>query len=184
MAGFQQDRVALEREMRECLTEIERRQSLRQKSGIPPFVSLPKWTSPSSPTAQVLRGAIAFVVLMLIGAGFAAVLLPDSFHFARSTDSIGVPIGVPESASTENLAQNVETSAHLLRNIHCLTVRWFASRTAMIRRRFNHSTECLTTRELRLEWETRTWPWGKRLEKWIQQETAQLSRLAMALGWA
>ena len=104
-----QDPVALEREMRECLTEIEHRQSLRRKFGIPAFVALPKWTSPSSPTAQVLRGAIAFVVLVLIGAGFAAVLLPDSFHFTRSTDSIGVPIGVPESAPTNNPAQNVQS---------------------------------------------------------------------------
>lgn len=101
-----QDPVALEHEMRDCLTEIERRQSIRRKLGIPNLVALPRWTTAPTPAAQILRGAIAFVLLLLVGAGFAAVLLPDSFHTTRPAKEIGVPIGVSEPASTTHMVQN------------------------------------------------------------------------------
>jgi serine/threonine protein kinase len=92
-----QDPVALENEMRNCLTALERRQSIRQKLGIPMMAAIPKVTRGSSPAAQALRGAIAFAVLLLIAAGVTAAFFPGILHFNRSANEIGVPIGVPQA---------------------------------------------------------------------------------------
>src|SRR5207302_1915358 len=58
-----QDPVALEQEMRECLTKIERRQAIGRKLGIPLAAVIPRKTKgpkkPATPLAQVLRGVVA-----------------------------------------------------------------------------------------------------------------------------
>ncbi len=92
-----QDPVALEKEMRSCLTTLERRQSFRRKFGLP--AAIPRVTRSTTPFAQILRGAIAFAVLLLIAAWATAAFFPHALHFNRATNDIGVPIGVPQTAS-------------------------------------------------------------------------------------
>src|SRR5256714_2120699 len=64
-----QDPVALEREMRDCLTKIERRQAIGRKLGIPLAAVIPRKSKqpkePATPLAQVMRGVVAFAVLIL-----------------------------------------------------------------------------------------------------------------------
>src|ERR1051326_5563392 len=64
-----QDPVALEKELLGFLTTVEKRGSIRKKLGIPTFATVPKWTASSRPAAQVLRVAIAFALLLVVGAG-------------------------------------------------------------------------------------------------------------------
>src|SRR5256714_6939448 len=70
-----QDPVALEKEMRDCLTKIEKRQAFGRKLGIPLAAVIPRKAkqpkAPASPLAQVVRGVVAFAVLIL-AAGTAA----------------------------------------------------------------------------------------------------------------
>lgn len=101
-----QDPVALENEMRNCLTALEQRQLLRRKFGIPTIAALSRTSARARPVAQVLRGAIAFALLLLIAAGVTAAFFPRLLHFNRSAEDIGVPIGVPEPQSSGALAQN------------------------------------------------------------------------------
>ena len=96
-----QDPVALQKEMLNCLAGLERRQAVRRKLGIPPIVAWPRFTRSGTPGAQILRGAIAFALLLLVGAGVTAAFFPRVLRFNRSADEIGVPIGVaPKSANT------------------------------------------------------------------------------------
>src|SRR5260370_38487029 len=64
-----QDPVALEHQMRDCLTKIERRQAIGRKLGIPLAAVIPKKSEqpkePATPLAQVLRGFVAFAVFIL-----------------------------------------------------------------------------------------------------------------------
>jgi len=85
-----QDPVVLEKEMRQCLTTLERSQSIRRKLGIPTTVD-------ATPVAQVVRGAIAFALLVFVAAGVAAAFFPGVLRLGRSPKEIGVPVGVPQS---------------------------------------------------------------------------------------
>jgi serine/threonine protein kinase len=101
-----QDPVALEAELRKYLTKLERRQSVLRKLGIPTMAALPRSSLTARPAVQILGGALAFAALVLVGAALAATLFPNArfFHFTRSPDKIGVPIGVAEPAKA--LVQN------------------------------------------------------------------------------
>src|SRR6266536_5321547 len=70
-----QDPVALEQQMRDCLTKIERRQAIGRKLGIPLAAVIPKKSKqpkePAKPLAQVFRGFVAFVVFILAAAAAA-----------------------------------------------------------------------------------------------------------------
>jgi serine/threonine protein kinase len=105
-----QDPVALEDEMRKCLTKLERRESLRQKLGIPAAKIIPRSTTMLTPGRQILAGSVAFVLLIAAVTAIAAFLLPrDSIPFLRAShpiDKIGVPVGVPETAARTAVAQN------------------------------------------------------------------------------
>ena len=92
-----QDPVVLEKEMRQCLTTLERSQSIRRKLGIPTMVALPQSTVSATPVAQVVRGAIAFALLVLVAAGVVAAFFPGVLRLGRSPKEIGVPVGVPQS---------------------------------------------------------------------------------------
>jgi hypothetical protein len=94
------DPVALEKEMRDCLTKIERRQAIGRKLGLPLATVVarkPKSKEPSSPLAQVLRGFAAVVVLLIAGAAAAEYIFHDKIPYLRRTEKIGVPIGVPDA---------------------------------------------------------------------------------------
>lgn len=106
-----QDPVALEKEMRQCLTTLERRQSIRRKWGIPMIAVPPRSTVSATPGAQIVRGAIAFAVLVLVAAGVAAAFFPGMLRLGRSPKEIGVPIGVPQSSGTTAVQNSTPVSS-------------------------------------------------------------------------
>src|SRR3989440_10386712 len=84
-----QDPVALDKEMRECLTKVERRQAIGRKLGLSLAAVVPRKAKQSkqaaSPLAQVLRGFAAVVVLLLAAASAAEYFFPDKIpYFGRS----------------------------------------------------------------------------------------------------
>lgn len=96
------DPVALEKEMRDCLTKIERRQAIGRKLGIS-LASVvarkpKKAKEPTSALTQVLRGFAAVVVVLLATAAAAEYFFHDQIPYLRRTQKIGIPIGVPDSA--------------------------------------------------------------------------------------
>ncbi len=105
-----QDPVALESQIRECLTKVERRQAIGRKLGIPLAAVIPRKPKepkkPSTPLAQVLRGIVVFAVLVLAAAAVDEFFFPDKIPFLHSTGKIGVPVGVPDASSS------AQTAAH------------------------------------------------------------------------
>ena len=94
-----QDPVALEQQMRDCLSKIERRQAIGRKLGIPLAAVIPKKSKqPATPLAQVLRGFIAFAVFILAAAAAAEFFFPDKIPFFHRSGKVGVPIGVPDAS--------------------------------------------------------------------------------------
>jgi Protein kinase domain len=94
------DPVALEKEMCDCLTKIERRQAIGRKLGLPlasVVARKPKSKEPVSLLAQVLRGFAAVAVLLIAGAAAAEYFFHDKIPYLRGTEKIGVPIGVPDA---------------------------------------------------------------------------------------
>lgn len=103
-----QDPVLFEREIRECLTKVERRQAIRRKLGIPVAAIIPKPSRQEltpGPTAamQILQATLVFVALLLTAAAVAAYLLPEGtipfLHLSRVPNKIGVPVGVADPAA-------------------------------------------------------------------------------------
>jgi hypothetical protein len=94
------DPVVLEREMRECLTKIERRQAIGRKLGISLATVVArkpkKEKEPTSALTQVLRGFAAVVVVLLATAAAAEYFFHDQIPYLRRAEKIGVPIGVPD----------------------------------------------------------------------------------------
>src|SRR2546423_167036 len=97
-----QDPVALEHEMRDCLTKIERRQAIGRKLGIPLAAVIPRKSKqpkePATPLAQVMRGVVAFAILILAAGAVAEFFFPDKIPFLHRSAKVGVPIGVPDAA--------------------------------------------------------------------------------------
>jgi len=97
-----QDPVALEKEMRDCLTKIERRQAIGRKLGIPLAAVIPRKSKrpkeSATPLAQVLRGVVAFAVFILAAAAAAEFFFPDKIPFFHRSGKVGVPIGVPDAS--------------------------------------------------------------------------------------
>jgi serine/threonine protein kinase len=97
-----QDPVALEKEMRDCLTKIERRQALGRKLGLSLAAVVPRKArqprEPAGPLAQVLRGFAAVAVLLLAVAAAAEFFFPDKIPFFHRSGKVGVPIGVPDAS--------------------------------------------------------------------------------------
>ena len=96
------DSVALEEMIRECMARIERRQVLARRLGIPMAAVIPRKSGrPSTPFAQVLRGALVFAAIILVAGVLGAFLLPADInpfrHRTAAKQVIGVPIGVPET---------------------------------------------------------------------------------------
>ncbi len=97
-----QDPVALEHEMRDCLTKIERRQAIGRKLGIPLAAVIPRKSKqakePATPLAQVLRGVVAVAVLILAAGAAAEFFFADKIPFLHRSKEVGVPIGVPDAS--------------------------------------------------------------------------------------
>src|SRR2546425_2462002 len=93
------DPVALEHQMRDCLSKIERRQAIGRKLGIPLAAVIPKKSKqPATPLAQVFRGFVAFAVFILAAAAAAEFFFPDKIPFFHRSGKVGVPIGVPDAS--------------------------------------------------------------------------------------
>src|SRR5205807_10288616 len=97
-----QDPVALEQQMRDCLTKIERRQAIGRKLGIPLAAVIPRKSrqpkEPATPLAQVVRGVVAFAVLILAAGTAAELFFPDKIPLLHRDGKVGVPVGVPDAA--------------------------------------------------------------------------------------
>jgi serine/threonine protein kinase len=94
------DPVALEKEVRDCLTKIERRQAIGRKLGLPlasVVARKPKPEQSAGPFAQVLRGFAAVAVILIAGAAAAEYFFHDQIPYLRRTEKVGVPIGVPDA---------------------------------------------------------------------------------------
>ncbi len=113
------DPVALEKEMRDCLTKIERRQAIGRKLGLPLAAVVPrkpKPKEPSSPLAQVLRGFAAVAVILVAGAAAAEYFFHDQFPFLRRTEQVGVPIGIPEASKFATTSAQGTSSSPIAAN--------------------------------------------------------------------
>lgn len=96
-----QDPVMLEKEMRDCLSKIERRQAIGRKLGISLAAVVPrklKEARPSSPVRQVLGGFAAVAILLLAAAAGAEYFFPDKIPYFHRNEKPGVQIGVPDAA--------------------------------------------------------------------------------------
>src|SRR5262249_7148709 len=116
-----QDPVALEKEMRECLTKIERRQAIGRKLGLPLAAVIPRKAKElkqsTSPMAQVLGGFAAVAVLLLGGAAVAEYFFPDKIpYFRRREKKIGVQIGVPDAAKFATTPSQAAGAAPITEN--------------------------------------------------------------------
>jgi serine/threonine protein kinase len=108
-----QDPVALEKQMRECLTKIERRQAIGRKLGISLASVVPrkvKEARPSSPIKQVLGGFAAVGVFLLIAAAAAEYFFPDKIPYFRRSEKVGVQIGVPDAAKFAETNKDSQTN--------------------------------------------------------------------------
>jgi serine/threonine protein kinase len=98
-----QDPVACESEMCECLAKIERRQSIGRRLGIPLAAVIPRKSKgpkePRAPLAQIMRGLVAFAVIILATAAVGAFFFQDRIPFLHRTGKIGIQIGVPDAGS-------------------------------------------------------------------------------------
>src|SRR5712691_406598 len=105
-----QDPVALEKQIRDCLTKIERRQAIGRKLGIPLAAVIPRKSKqpkePATPLAQVLRGIAAVAVLLLVGTTAAEFFFPDKIPFLHRDGKIGVPVGVPDASKFATTSTN------------------------------------------------------------------------------
>jgi serine/threonine protein kinase len=100
------DPVVFESEMRDCLTKVERRQTVSRKLGIPLAAVIPQKPKeprqPRAPLVQILRGIVAFAVLVMAAAAVAGFFLQDKIPFLHRTGKIGVLIGVPDASQFES----------------------------------------------------------------------------------
>jgi serine/threonine protein kinase len=124
-----QDPVAFEREIQECLINIERRQAIGRKLGISLAVVTPRSTSPSrtgtrstsppTPMTQVWRGVLAVAALLLTVAIVGAFFLPEGkipFRHRSADKEIGVPVGVPNASVAPSVAPVVADQSPVNQN--------------------------------------------------------------------
>lgn len=115
-----QDPVLLEKEMRDCLSKIERRQALGRKLGISLAAVVPRIPKEAkrqmNPVAQVLGGFAAVVILLLAAAAGAEYFFPDKIPFFHRSDKIGVQIGVPDAAKFAATPAQSATTAPIAAN--------------------------------------------------------------------
>jgi serine/threonine protein kinase len=96
-----QDPVMLEKEMRDCLNKIERRQAIGRKLGISLAAVVPrkaKEKRPTNPAIQVLGGFAAVAILLLAATAGAVYFFPDKIPYFHRDAKPGVQIGVPDAA--------------------------------------------------------------------------------------
>ncbi len=99
------DPVAFEESLRDCLSQVDRREAVGRKFGVPVAVAEPAAIKTATPHRPIPWKPLALAALFLGLAAVGAFLLPRSLHpsewFSGSKESrsIGVPIGVPDSVA-------------------------------------------------------------------------------------
>jgi serine/threonine protein kinase len=115
-----QDPVALEHQMRDCLTKIERRQAIGRKLGIPLAAVIPRKSKqpkePATPLAQVLRGVVAFAIFILAAGAAAEFFFPDKIPFLHRDGEIGTPVGVPDASKFASAPAQATNAAPVAAN--------------------------------------------------------------------
>jgi serine/threonine protein kinase len=136
-----QDPVLFTEQLRNCLTTIERRQSLRRRFGIPfsPLVAKPPRVRrirrrgpkpllapigstrveperPAVPRRSRLRPVLAAAAVLFVLALIGALFLPEdvvtaALHGRRPVETVGVPVGVPDSTTASTVALNSAAAA-------------------------------------------------------------------------
>lgn len=116
------DPLALLQQIQDCISHLERLQSVASKFGLaaPSSTTPTQAVVPAAAPAPVVRRRtfpakpLALAALLLALSVLAAVMLPDWLHSQRDIagyedEPIGVPIGVPDSAPATSLANNRTT---------------------------------------------------------------------------
>jgi len=94
-----QDPVVFEKEIRNSLAQVERRQALGRKLGVPlAGVIRRRPRGPLSPLGQVWRGIVVVALLVMAAAAVGAWLFPNEIRLWHRSGEIGVPVGVPDSS--------------------------------------------------------------------------------------
>lgn len=101
------DPLALQEEIQDCIAHLDRLQSVASKFGLAaPLASAPIAAAPAAPRVrrQWPTKQLALAALLLLLVGLSAVMLPARFRNTqgsntRDEDTIGVPVGVPESSA-------------------------------------------------------------------------------------
>lgn len=110
-----QDPLAFYRQIEECLAQVDRRESMARRFGVPVSTNTPV-SIPGRRRFPVK--ALALAAMLLLIAAVAAVMVPSYLRHQRvrqAEEPIGVPIGVPEpvasaSSVAANAAPRVENS--------------------------------------------------------------------------
>jgi len=116
-----QEPLAFYRQIQECLAQIDRRESMARRFGIP---VASESTTLAGPSRKWLSGPkLALAAILLALATLAAVMLPGYLHHERVRNAeapIGVPIGVPDpsvapapappAVATTNIAQTTQAA--------------------------------------------------------------------------
>ena len=107
--GRPQDPLAFYRQIKDCLAQVDRRETMARKFVIPLF-SRSKTVAVSAPRRFPAK-ALAWAAVLLAIATLAAFIVPGYLRHQRvrqAEEPIGVPIGVPDAAATS--AQAVATN--------------------------------------------------------------------------
>src|SRR3954462_3999214 len=114
-----QDPLAFYRQIQECLAQLDRRESMARRFGIPLSSSSKAFAAPAR--RRLPAKALALAAILVALATVAGVMLPRYLHHERVRNAevpIGVPIGVPDATvapapsppavATTNTAQTTE----------------------------------------------------------------------------
>lgn len=102
------DPLAFEESLRDCLAQVDRREAVGRKFGVPVAVAEPVAVKTTTPPRAIPWKPLTLAALFLLLATVGAVLLPTTLRpgrwFASSKENhkIGVPIGVPDSVARES----------------------------------------------------------------------------------
>ena len=110
-----QDPALLSEQIRECLIQVERRETLAHKFGVP-ILPVRATAIQDRPRRRGWLAGLAVAALLLGLGTLAALLLPEdvvtrALHRNRVPKTVGVPIGVPDTAAIASARSSPATTA-------------------------------------------------------------------------